>query len=190
MVKVYHRIVVSTDDAEIAEVSKRFGAEIIDRPKELAEDESLAIDVVFHVLETVRKSRYVPDIVVLLQPTSPLRTGGDIDNAIRLFLESDCESVISVSGSDHPPYWTFMIQNQELKPIFGKEYFEKRRQDLPKCYIPNGSIYISTPLNLMRFKSFYCCKTIPYIMPAERSIDIDNKIDLKLAELILREKYE
>jgi CMP-N-acetylneuraminic acid synthetase len=181
-------IIVSTEDEEIAEISRKYGAEIIKRPEELAKDESPTIDAVFHVLEILRTENYNSNIVVLLQPTSPLRTAKDIDNAIELFLNSNYESVVSVCEIEHPPYWSFKIKGEYLEPLFGNEYLKMRRQDLHKTYMPNGAIYISTPQILYKYRSFYCEKTIPYIMPAERSIDIDTEIDFMLAELLMR-KY-
>ena len=182
------RITVSTEDKEIAEISKKYGAEVIERPEELAKDETPTIDVIFHVLQVVKAENFEPGLVVLLQPTSPLRNAQDIDNAIELFLKNDCESVVSVCEVEHSLYWSFEIENRYLKPIFGGKYLNMRRQDLPKVYTPNGAIYVSTPEILRKYKSFYCSKTIPYIMPPERSVDIDNEIDFMLAELLMR-KY-
>ena len=181
------RITVSTEDKEIAEISKKYGAEVIERPEELAKDETPTIDVIFHVLR-VQAENFEPGAIVLLQPTSPLRNTQDIDNAIELFLKNDCESVVSVCEVEHSLYWGFEIENRCLKPIFGGKYLNMRRQDLSKVYTPNGAIYVSTPEILWKYKSFYCSKTIPYIMPPERSVDIDNEIDFMLAELLMR-KY-
>lgn len=184
--KYINRIVVSTEDDEIAEISKEYGAEIIERPKELAKDESPTIDAIFHALEVLKADNYNPDIIILLQPTSPLRNAEDIDNAMELFLNSGCESVVSVCEVEHSPYWSFKIEDNHLKPIFRKKYLEMRRQDLPKAYVPNGAIFISTPENLRKYKSFHCSKIIPYVMPPERSVDIDKEIDFMLAELLMR----
>jgi CMP-N-acetylneuraminic acid synthetase len=102
-----NKVVVSTEDEEIAEISRKYGAEVMERPENLAKGESPTIDVIFHVLKILKMKNYNPDIVVLLQPTSPLRSAKDIDNAIKLFLDSDCESVVSVYAVKHPPYWSF-----------------------------------------------------------------------------------
>jgi CMP-N-acetylneuraminic acid synthetase len=186
--KYIDRIIVSTEDEEIAEISRRYGAEVIERPEELAKDETPTIDVIFHVLEILKMKNYNPEIVVLLQPTSPLRDAEDIDNAIKMFLNSDCESVVSVCEVEHPPYWSFEIEEAYLKPLFDKRYLRMRRQDLERTYIPNGATYVSTPQTLYKYKGFYCNYIIPYIMPIERSIDIDNEIDFMLAELLVK-KY-
>lgn len=186
-----NRVVVSTDDNEIARIARIYESEIIMRPKELAKDSSSVMDAVFHVLDTLEKEEnYIPDIVILLQPTSPLRSVDDVDNAIELFLNSNgCESVVGVCENTHL-YWSFKIERGYLKPIF-RQYIGMRRQKLPKLYLPNGAIFISTPHILKRYKSFYCNKTIPYVMPPERSIDIDEKKDLIIAELLMKEmEYE
>ena len=183
-------VIVSTEDEEIAEISRKYGAEVIDRPEELARNETPTIDVIFHVLEILKMKNYKPDIVVLVQPTSPLRNAEDIGNAINLFLDSDCESVVSVCEVEHPPYWSFRIDGGFLKSLFDKRYLRMRRQDLEKVYIPNGAIYVSAPQTLYEYKSFYCNHIIPYIMPIERSVDIDNEVDFILAELLLRREYE
>lgn len=182
------RVIVSTEDEEIAEISREDGAEIIERPKEMARDDSPTIDAIFHALEVLKVENYEPDITILLQPTSPLRTAKDIDNAIELFLNNDGESVVSVCEVEHTPYWSFKIEDKCLKPIFEEKYLRMRRQELPKVYIPNGAIYISTPENLRKYNGFYCSMTVPYVMPPERSIDIDREIDFMLAELLMR-KY-
>jgi len=178
------KTIVSTENEEVAKTSNEYSAEVIKRPIELAKDETPTIDVIFHVLRA-QAENFEPGLIVLLQPTSPLRNAQDIDNAIELFLKNDCESVVSVCEVEHSPYWSFEIENRYLKPIFGGKYLNMRRQDLPKVYTPNGAIYVSTPEILRKYKSFYCSKTIPYIMPPERSVDIDNEIDFMLAELLM-----
>lgn len=182
-------VVVSTENEEISEVSKKYGAEVIERPKELAQDESPAIDAIKHVIQTLReKDNYHPDIIVLLQPTTPLRIVPDINNAVELFLNNDCESVVSVCKAN--PYWCLTFKDKYLEPVHGWDYFYKRRQDLPNSYSLNGAIYITLTENLDKYNSFFNKKTISYIMPIERSVDIDNEVDFKLAEFFLRREYE
>jgi CMP-N,N'-diacetyllegionaminic acid synthase len=113
-----------------------------------------------------------------------LRNSQDIDNAIELFLENECDSVISVCENKQP-FWTFVKEDQYLKPIQGGSYLKMRRQDLPKSYVPNGAIFISTVGILQEYRSFYSSKILPYVMPPERSIDIDNELDFFMAEKIL-----
>ena len=188
--KYIDKVVVSTDDEEIAEISKKYGAEVpFLRPKELARDDSPTIDAIIHAINWFEERGEFFDILILLQPTSPLRTTEDIDNAIELFLNNkDALSLISVKENEHPPFWSLEIENKFLKPLFGEEYFKKRRQELPKSYMPNGAIFISYVDILKKYKTFYTPKTIAYIMPPERSIDIDNEFDFLLAEFILKNK--
>lgn len=185
-----NQIVTSTENGVIGNFSIEYGAEVIIRPDELAGDKSPTINVIIHALNFLEKNGYLADLVVLLQPTSPLRTAKDIDNAIKLFLESECDSVVSVCEFGHSPYWSLRIDEGYLVPNFGYEYFMRRRQDMPLLYVPNGAIFISRPQNLKNSKSFFQGKVLPYIMPAERSIDIDNILDFKLAEVIIKERME
>jgi CMP-N,N'-diacetyllegionaminic acid synthase len=180
------RVIVSTEDAEIAETSRRYGSEVMDRPEELAQDSSPTIPVVVHALHRLEEAKYRADVVVLLQPTTPLRTSQDIDAAVELFLETDCQSVVSVCEMEHSPYWSFQTEEGYLKPLLGEKYLKMRRQDLPKVYLPNGALFISRPKTIYELKSFYSSQTVPYLMPPERSIDIDSEIDLCQAEHLLK----
>jgi CMP-N-acetylneuraminic acid synthetase len=187
--KYIDKVVVSTEDTEIKDISEKLGGTVIVRPKRLAEDDSKTIDVIVHVLENLEKG-YFPQVVVILQPTSPLRTSDDIDSSIKIFLKNDCDSVVSVCEFSHSPYWALTIKNNHLTPIFGQEYLRKRRQELPISYIPNGAIFVSNPEKIREYESFYASKTLPYVMPINRSVDIDSMLDFKLAEIILEENNE
>lgn len=184
-----NKIVVSTDDFRIARVSKDYNAEVIIRPKEFAGDISPIIDAVIHVLNCLEAKGYFADLVVLLQPTSPLRNQEDIDKSIELFIKNKetHDSLVSICEYEHSPYWGLKIEDGYLKPQFGADYFKIRRQDLSKLYMPNGSIFIIPKEGLLNFKSFYGKKILPFIMARERSIDIDTIIDFKLAELLINE---
>lgn len=181
------KIVVSTDDAEIAEISKNFNVDVIRRPKELAMDDSPTIDTVMHVLNSLEK-RFKIDIVVLLQPTSPVRTSNDIDQAIELFIENieSCDSLVSVKEFEPSPFLSMKIDKGHLKPYFDDKYFRRRRQELPPLFVPNGSIYISTKEKLFENKTFYGKKILPYVMSSKKSVDIDSDLDFVLTEIILR----
>ena len=179
-------VFVSTDDSLIAKISKKCGAEIVERPGEIARDESVIIDAILHTIDFIKDSSY-DDIVILLQSTSPLRNATDIDAALEMFMKTDCDSVISMCKVEHSPYWYFKYDGEKFKPLLGDEHLKMRRQELPDVYRPNGAIYISTIENLNKNNGFYCDKIIPYIMQAERSVDIDEEIDFKLAELLIQE---
>ena len=179
---------VSTEDDEISQISKKCGADVIDRPNELAEDTSASIDVILHALDYLERNEILPDLFILLQPTSPLRTSKDIENSIRLFLDSDCDSLVSVCELDHQVLLNFSLKNNYLIQNGNNSFFKSRRQDLPTYYSLNGAIYITTPDFMRENKSFYSNKTIPYIMSKEKSIDLDTPFDFKLVEFLLNDK--
>lgn len=177
---------VTTEDIEISDVSKEYGAEIIDRPSHLAEDNSTSVDVILHALDYLEKNNNLPDFFVLLQPTSPLRSKEDIENSIDLFIKNECDALISVCEIDHTSMLSLTIENNFLKPNCNEDFLNTQRQELPDYYCPNGAIYITTPESLRKSKTFYPKKTIPYIMPKERSVDLDTEFDFKLTEFLLR----
>lgn len=179
---------VTTEDAEIVEISKKFNAKIIPRPDELARDESTSVDVLLHALDYLEENYSLPDFFVLLQPTSPLRSSEDITNAIKLFNENDCNGLVSVCVQDHGAMLNLSIDEGYLKNVTDKKHFQVRRQDLPQLYSPNGAIYITTPESMRKSKTFFPEKTIPYIMPQERSVDLDSEFDFKFAEFLLNYK--
>lgn len=179
---------VTTEDKEISEVSKKIGAEVINRPQELAEDDSSSVDVILHSLDYLDKQRKLPDFFILLQPTSPLRVLEDIENSIQLFVENDCDALISVCKIDHSSMLSLTIEHEFLVPTCNETFLNTRRQELPTYYSPNGAIYITTPESLRKTRTFYPKKTIPYIMPKERSVDLDTPFDFKLAEFLLKNK--
>lgn len=182
------RVIVSTDDEEIAAVSKQYGAEVLRRPGKLATDKAKVIDVVLQVFEALSREKYQAQVMVLLQPTSPLRSAKEIDEAVEMFLKSKSEFLVSVHQIESPPHWTFALSGGHLMPIFGWRYLKLRKQEVPKMYMPNGAIYISRPETIKRYNGFYSAQTLPYIMPREKSIDIDEEIDLKFAEFLLKKQ--
>ncbi len=188
--KFINRTVVSTDCEEIEKISIKANAKVIKRPNYLARDDSKTIDVIKHTLAVLEKEEnYSPDVIVMLQPTSPLRNLEDIKNAIELFYKESCASVISVTEKN--PYWNFKIENDYLNPLFGWVYLiDKRKQDMPKTYAVNGAIYITTKKNLYKNNSFFNERITPYIMPQERSIDIDEKIDFEFVEFLMKKNSE
>ena len=188
--KCLDHVFVSTEDPEIANISKEYGAQVIDRPPSLAKDTSKTVDAVLHAIEYLERDGIHPHTVVLLQPTSPLRDVEDIDAAVNLFLDNECDSVISVCEPDHSPFWCFTISGKYLKPILDKKFDDTRRQDLPRVVTPNGAIYISSPETIRRYKGFYGDRIIPYCMPPERSIDIDKPLDFTIAEVLINRESD
>jgi CMP-N,N'-diacetyllegionaminic acid synthase len=177
-------VVVSTDDDEIARVAKAFGASIpFMRSPQLARDDTPGMAAVLDALEKLPDF----DAVMLLQPTSPLRKSDDIAACIEYADAWKINSITSVSEAHNHPYWTFSVTpNNVLKPLHDGE-IPKRRQDLPLAYSINGAIYYALVDWLRDRGDFIGSDTHAYVMPPERSIDIDTPLDWKIAELLLRE---
>ena len=190
--KTLTRLIVSSEDSEILAVARKYGAETpFVRPRELATDDSLTIDVVIHAITTVEEQEGTKyNYVVVLQPTTPLRTAEDIDTAVMKLIESGADSVISIVnvGAIHP-YRMKTIVNGLLVDYADEEIENMPRQKLPPVYIRNGSIYATKRDVLVEERTFKGKTCIPYEMPEERSVNIDNKFDLMLAESLLRAKY-
>jgi len=185
--KYINRLVVSTDDAEITEVSKQYGTEVIRRPDELARDDTPSLPVFQHAIQHLEeKEGYYTDLVVILQPTSPLREVEDIDGAIDKLLTVSCDSVVSVCELEHPLHWMYTLDGDRLKPIITGKV--SRRQDATKVYQLNGAVYVTRRDVIIRQNKLMGDGTRAYIMPWERSVDIDTEIDFKLAELLMRER--
>ena len=183
------RTILSTDSKEIARTAESYGAEVIERPYELAQDDTPSLLVFQHAinyLETVKG--FLPDILVLLQPTSPLRITEDIDEAVRKFLEIGCDSIVSVCEAEHPPHWMYTMEDDRLKPIIKGSEKITRRQDAPKVYRLNGAVWVTSKDIIMKQNRIHGDDTRAYIMPIERSIDIDTELDFRIAELLMRER--
>ncbi|MFU0823629.1 acylneuraminate cytidylyltransferase family protein [Clostridium sp.] len=184
-------ILVSTDDREIKEVSLKYGAKApFLRPKEISDDKSKSIDVVVHAINYLRDNDETFDYVILLQPTSPLRTEKDVDSAIKTIIEKKGRSLVSLCKVDENPILMRTIEGGKLKPILEFGGDNLRRQDLPQFYIFNGAIYINTVDMLLEDRTFVDEHTIPYIMEKCKSVDIDNILDVKIAEYILEENMD
>lgn len=186
-----YRTIVSTDDLEIAKIALDYGAEVpFIRPAELANDRTPMMPVLQHAPRFIEDQDQVHlDWILLLQPTTPLRTSGDIVAAIKLGSKSDCTSVISVVQvfSTHPMLMK-RIEAGKLVPFCVEEKEGTRRQDYqPPAYIRNGAIYLTKRDILLEKGSIWGDSICPYIMPEERSVNIDSVLDLKLFELMLRE---
>jgi CMP-N,N'-diacetyllegionaminic acid synthase len=180
-------VVVSTDDKEIAKVAKITGAEVpFLRPAELAKDETPSLPVIQHAVKCIEElNRCIFDLVVVLQPTSPLRTEKIIDDAVEKVLNTEADSVVTVCKVDHNPYWSFVISKGKLKPFIVNKKAITKRQDLPDVYALNGAVYVVRRDVLFEQNTILGKDTRPLIMPIEESIDIDNYFDLFLTEMII-----
>jgi len=188
------RVVVTTDDREIAEVSRHYGAHTpFLRPAELAQDDTPTIDAVLHAVEWLEEHEgYTPDYVLLLQVTSPMRIADDIDEVVSLAADKKADTVVSLTLTHSHPYWMMSLdEEQRLSTFMGFEFRELAttygfRQNLPSAYSLNGALYLVRRTALLENRSLYGESCFGYVMPEERSMDIDKPLDLAIAEVVLR----
>lgn len=182
------RLIVSTDDPQIAAVCHQHGAEVpFLRPAELASDTSPHILTSEHALRWVEAAEgSLPDYCLLLQPTSPLRTASDITESIALCRESHPSAVIGVTPVEHHPAHMFCAgAGLELTPYQSGDMGYKRRQDLPQVLAVNGAIYLNRTADLLRDRTYTPPGALAHVMPPERSVDVDTELDLAIAGLLL-----
>ncbi|TWH45288.1 cytidylyltransferase domain-containing protein [Sporomusa sp. KB1] len=184
-----NRCIVSTEDEEIKQVSLQWGAEICDRPIELATDYAMSKDVVCHALLQLHDKGVFPDYFVLLQPTSPLRTEKHLDECLDTFLSSNFSSVMSVAETEHHPYKCLTCDDSgQLQPFHDVQSLDMPRQLLPKVFRQNGAIYGVRTQLFLKARTFFVPPVMSYVMSANDSIDIDNRSDLEMAEVIIKNK--
>lgn len=182
--KLIDKIYVSTDDAEIAEVSRNYGAEIIRRPDHLAGDKASSESALIHAAYEIEKNGIYPDLIVFLQCTSPIRTGAHIDNAINKIQRENADSLLSVSPS-HKFFWEEV--NGVAKSINYDYRYRPRRQDMNPQYVENGSIYIFKPWVIKEFSNRLGGKISLFLMSETEALEIDSKTDFKILESILNQ---
>lgn len=182
------RVIVSTDDVKIAEVAKSYGAEVpFLRPAELAKDDAPSLLVIQHAVKYVEENEgHKFDVVVVLQPTSPLRSKEYIDEAVEKLLRTGADSVVTVCEVKHHPFWSFTAKGDNLYPFSKKGITIGKRQDLPEIYAVNGAVYALRRDVLFEQNSLYGKDTRAVVMPYEESLDIDNYFDLFIAEMMLK----
>lgn len=177
------RLILSSDDAEIIRIGKEWGCEVpFVRPAALAQDQTPGIEPVLHAV------REVPgfDYVVLLQPTSPHRTAEDIDNCLEKCLSLGAPACVSVTLPDKSPYWMYTMGDKDrLCPLLPSELITNR-QNLPKVYALNGAIYVAKIPFILDEKNFIHADTAAFIMPKERSLDVDDEIDLDFFDFMVK----
>lgn len=185
---VIDRLVLSTEDAGVAEQARGLGIDVpFMRPPELARDPAGVVEVALHALETLEKAGERYDTIVILLPTCPFRTAADVRAAYELFIERGRPFLMSVAEYSHTPFAAYrMAEGGALAPVF-PEYLELRSQQMPRAYRPNGAVHV---LDVARFRAagtYVADPLVGYVMPRERSIDIDTEADLREAEFMLRE---
>jgi CMP-N,N'-diacetyllegionaminic acid synthase len=186
------RVIVSTEDEEIAKIANQYGAEIpFIRPWEIARDETTDLPVYQHALSWLNEhEKYCPDIIVWLRPTAPLRIVEDIEGAIGLLEKTKADFVRTVCKAEHHPYWMMQLKGDCLLPFMEEIETEKyyRRQLLPPVYRLNGAVDVTWWKTVMEKALLYSGDVRGYVMPQERSVDLDNQLDLLLAEAFMRGK--
>lgn len=186
------RIIVSTDDENIARVSRECGAEVpFTRPTDLASDTATSESVVSHALNWLElNENYRPDLILLLQPTSPFRSAHDIDNALRIQKENNADAIVSVTKNNRPVQWLRRIDQFGILTAPHIAESISRRQEAEQLYQLNGAIYLIKTKVFVRERTFCPKNTRAYIMPVESSIDIDCELDLLIADLVMQHRQK
>ena len=184
------RIVVTTDDPEIAEIARAEGAEVVIRPPDISGDASPVIEAVRHALAALEaQDGFSPDVVVLLQPTSPFREPGDIDAAVKLYRDEHNRAVCSVYRcEDNHPARMYRIEAGRLVSLF-PDLAARRRQDLPPVFHRNGSLYVFGQREV-ESGQIIGEDMVPYVMPPSSAVNIDTELDLVLMEAMLEQADE
>jgi CMP-N,N'-diacetyllegionaminic acid synthase len=183
---LFDNVYVSTDDLQISEVAAAYGAISLERPAALARAETPMAPVVEHAVEWCKRNAgKQPRYIFLLQPTSPLRSAGDIQEAARLLSDRSCDSAMGVFEIDDPPQWGLRADSSGLlRPVDGWERYLARRQDLPPTYL-DGPVYAIQTDSFLAEKRFLTDRTRSFVIPRARAVDIDTEFDFLLAEFLL-----
>lgn len=181
------RVIVSTDDEKILAEAKRANADTpFIRPKELALDHTPSVDVIIHAINAI-PNQY--DYFILLQVTSPLRDVNDINQSLQLCDNVNAPACVSVTEAEESPYWMFNLNAKKstLSPLLAKP-IPTQRQACPITYVLNGAIFLANTKWFLQTKTFISNETIGYVMPKDRSIDIDTELDFDLLNCYLKRK--
>ena len=188
--KYIDRVVVSTDDDEIKHVSEQYGAQVpFLRPEYLSNDHASSFDVIKHAISFLKLDQ-TNELIVLLQPTSPLRLVSELDTALEFFIAKNAKGIVSISETEHSPMWSNTLpENGCMSNFIRPEVYGKRSQDLPIYYRLNGSIYIYKTLSLLeQEKIFFDENVYGFKTSSETSIDIDTALDFLVAETIIKNR--
>ena len=177
------RLILSSEDQEIITIAKKWECEVpFVRPQILATDEAIGVNVILHAMATIN-NHY--DYIVVLQPTSPLRSHADIDTCIDICHSQKAPACVSVTEAEKNPFWMYFLdKNNVMRPILDIADRPTRRQDLPAAFALNGAVYVAEWDWFLKSKQFVSSQTVAYIMPQERSLDIDTHIDFNFFQYI------
>lgn len=193
--KKISRVIVSTDNEQIKKISEKFGAETpFVRPRRLSSDKASTFSVIEHTLNFLKlRENYVPEIITVLQPTSPFRSSTKIDHSINLLKRSKATSVVGVSKTKNHPYRVFWPDKEFLKPTRNDFLKFHQRQMFPVCYYPTGEIYTFWYKTFEKYGNTYGPKIKPLVSSSDEiRIDIDSLFDLFMSEMVIKnwDKYK
>lgn len=175
---------VSTEDDEIVAEAVACGAQVIQRPAELASDTAQNNAVLHHALRVLQEQGHEPEVLVLLQPTSPFRRSEHVNGALELFARTKAASVISICDVDHHPGKAVLLESGLVEPFTNDRDMEARRQDMVQAFRQNGAIYITHVEEFRQSDSLFRRPCRGYVMDRRDSIDIDDEFDLEFAEFM------
>lgn len=186
--KYIDRLIITSEDTEIIETAKMYDCDVpFVRPVEFAQDTTPGIDPILHALEQIEGYDYI----VLLQPTSPFRLAEDIDGCIESLVETQSPACVSVTGAESSPYWMYtMNEVGKMQPLILQEELTARRQELPVIYALNGAVYVAEVDWLKSSRSFLTEDTVAFVMPGERSHDIDTGEDFLWCEWLMNRRVK
>jgi CMP-N,N'-diacetyllegionaminic acid synthase len=191
---LFDEVVVSSDSEEILALAPTFGATgVVRRPAEMATDTAGKVPAIAHAVRTTeQRTGQTYDVCVDLDATSPLRTLDDIRTAVRLFEESDAASLITGAEARRNPYFNLVEEQPDGTVAVSKQPDDAvlRRQDAPRCFDMNGSIYVWRRESLLEDQVVFLPSTILYEMPAERSIDVDSEFDFRIVEWLMGQRED
>ena len=188
---VIDRLVLSTEDQTVADKARELGVDVpFMRPPELARDPAGVVEVALHALEKLEDGGERFDTLIIMLPTCPFRTATDVRSAYELFVQHDRPFLMSVAEYTHTPFAAFRLdKNDSLEAVF-PEYMDRRSQTMPKAFRPNGAVHVLDVPRFRAAKDYVAQPLVGYVMPRERSIDIDTDADLREASLMLAEWAE
>ena len=184
---LFSEVFVSTDSEQYADIARQYGADVpFLRSEDLASDTASTDDAIIEALEKFKERGNEFDVICILQPTSPLRTAEDIKNAYQILVEKATVGVVSVCEPDHSPLWCNTIKSDGSIAEFLSRDLGQQRQQLEKYYRLNGAIYMAYVEEYLKDDFLYREGSYAYIMPRERSVDIDSELDFKYAEFLMK----
>lgn len=189
--KCIDKVYVTTDNAEIAQVSQQFGASVINRPAELAQDDTGSEPVIAHAISHLQAENINVEQVFLLQPTSPLRNARHIDSAWQHYCQQKAACLISVFEPKHTPAKAYKVNSDgTISGLLSDSAPYTRRQDLPTAVQPNGAIYLFSAAAFMQQRQIPRQHVVPFMMNHNDSVDIDSADDLAVAATLMENSYE